>query len=845
MYGLAITLIAGLLALNGALQPLEWWAYDLGMRFSAERKASDRLVVVALDDRAVEEYGPWPWSPGIFADFFARLYQQGARPTAVGVLPPFDFPVNEQGLDYIRRMRALDDAGWSPQARELLTQAEAALDDTQDLAASLAAARNVVLAMPQRVAGPSKGPPAIPPVLVRHRLRSVANRPLTAPELLGVSYRLPLFAWLEWLPEWREVIEPPEAVPLPPQPLLAESAAGVGFLAREAERTGVREQPLVYRHRGLYLPSFSLVMAARTQGVPNNLIEVRLEQGVQMGARYLPTDERLQVWPYFYSSDPGSPFETYSIRDVLEGTVDPAVFANRTVLVGPTTPRLVALYDTPVGEKLPPVLVEAHVISSLLNGYVYVVGGWALVAELLVFLVVGLYLMLLLPRLRMFSGGIITAVLLILFANLEFILMNSFSLRAQFVVPMLALLAGHLVLLVKHLLEGRIGAFQAELADTRLRLGEAYQSQGNLELAFEMYRRCPPEARVLEHLFNLGLDFERRRKFARAVATFRHIQELAPEYPEVAERIHRVQELEKHYILSGGRADPIETAVLDGSDITRPVIGRFEIEQIVGRGAMGVVYRGRDTRIGRTVAIKTLALAQEFEGRKLEEIKQRFFREAETAGRLNHPNIVTIYDVGEEHDLSYIAMDYLTGENLRKYCEVRNRLSLETVLDICAQVAEALDYAHRHGVVHRDVKPANIIYDQPTGRVKVTDFGVAALTDASKTRTGTILGSPSYMSPEQIQGNRVDGRSDLFSLGVTLFELLTGALPFVGEPVATLMYRIANEPHPDIASLRPDLPQCVRIIINKVLQKDPVKRYQTGLDMATALRRCQQSISTQ
>ncbi|HET9679027.1 MAG TPA: CHASE2 domain-containing protein, partial [Gammaproteobacteria bacterium] len=735
-FGAVATVLLLCLALFGALRPLEWWAYDVGMQFSADRKASDRLVIVALDDRAVERFGPWPWPPGIFADFFAKLHQ-GSAPAAVGILPPFDFPVNEQGLDYIRRLRALGGGNLSADAARLLIQAESTLDDTQDLAASMAASGNVVLAMPQRIAGPAKGPPIIPPVLVEHRLRAVSNRPLSAPSLLGVSYRLPLFSWNQWLPGPPDVQQPPTAIPVTPQLLLADSVAGVGFLAREAERTGVREQPLVYRHRGLYLPSFSLIMAARAIGLDNNHIDVRLERGVYLGERFIPTDARLQVWPYFYARDVGSPFETYSIVDVLDGAVDPSVFANRTVLVGPTTPRLVALYDTPVGEELPPVLVEAHVISSLLNGYVYDVGGWALVAQLLAFLLVGLYLMFGLPRLRHVTGAVTTLIFAALLANLEFILMNSLGLRAQFVAPILALLLGHAGLAMKHLLEGRVGAFQAELADVRLRLGEVYQSQGHLELAFDMYNRCPTTPDLLQQLFNLGLDFERRRKFARAVTTFKYILQRAPDYPEVGERIRRVQELEKQYILSGGRADPIETAVLDGSDITRPVIGRFEIERIIGRGAMGVVYRGRDTRIGRTVAIKTLALAQEFEGKKLEETQQRFFREAETAGKLNHPNIVTIYDVGEEHDLSYIAMDFLTGDNLRKYCDTRSRLPVTKVLDMAAQVAEALDYAHGHGVVHRDVKPANIIYDEATGTIKVTDFGVAALTNVSNTKTGT------------------------------------------------------------------------------------------------------------
>jgi len=184
--------------------------------------------------------------------------------------------------------------------------------------------------------------------------------------------------------------------------------------------------------------------------------------------------------------------------------------------------------------------------------------------------------------------------------------------------------------------------------------------------------------------------------------------------------------------------------------------------------------------------------------------------------------------VGEDEDLSYIAMDYLKGENLLAYCKPEKLLPGREVLQVLVKVADALDYAHENGVVHRDVKPANIIYDRETGVMKVTDFGVAFLTDSSKTKTGTILGSPSYMSPEQLAGMKVDGRSDLFSLGVTLYQMLTGELPFIGESLASLMYKIANEKHPDVRLFRPDLPSCVSRIINKALAKEPENRFQSG-----------------
>ena len=268
------------------------------------------------------------------------------------------------------------------------------------------------------------------------------------------------------------------------------------------------------------------------------------------------------------------------------------------------------------------------------------------------------------------------------------------------------------------------------------------------------------------------------------------------------------------------------------------MLGRYEIEKELGKGAMGVVYLGRDPKINRVVAIKTMALSQEFEADELVEVKERFFREAETAGRLNHANIVTMFDAGEEHDLAYIAMEFLKGKDLVPYSKQGNLMPLPRVMSIVARVADALSYAHENNVVHRDIKPANIMYEPESDQVKVTDFGIARITDSSKTKTGMVLGTPSYMSPEQLAGKKIDGRSDLFSLGVMLYQMSCGKLPFEGDSVAQLMFRIANEPHPDVRSVNPDLPDCLVAIIDKALVKDPEARYQTGAEFARDIRTC-------
>jgi len=265
-------------------------------------------------------------------------------------------------------------------------------------------------------------------------------------------------------------------------------------------------------------------------------------------------------------------------------------------------------------------------------------------------------------------------------------------------------------------------------------------------------------------------------------------------------------------------------------------LGRYRVDRQLGRGAMGAVYLGHDPKIGRQVAIKTMALSAEFDGAELTEARSRFFREAETAGRLQHRDIVTIFDAGEDQDLAYIAMEYLKGHDLQRHTKAASLLPVPTVLQLVARVAEALAYAHSQGVVHRDIKPANVMIDPSDDSVKVTDFGIARITDSSRTRTGMVLGTPSYMSPEQMAGRRVDGRSDFYSLGVMLFQLLVGRLPHAAESMAKLMYQIANDTAPDIRTLRPDLPESLANIVALALEKRPEVRYADGRHFAEDLR---------
>lgn len=269
-------------------------------------------------------------------------------------------------------------------------------------------------------------------------------------------------------------------------------------------------------------------------------------------------------------------------------------------------------------------------------------------------------------------------------------------------------------------------------------------------------------------------------------------------------------------------------------------LGRYEVLGELGQGAMGVVYKARDPLIDRVVAIKTINLSMAMDEK--EEYEGRFYQEAKAAGRLNHPNIVTIYDVGKSGNVAYIAMEFLEGRELRDIMNDGALLPVDQVLHTVAQVAQGLAYAHEHDIVHRDVKPSNIMVIRD-GHVKITDFGIARMASSSvRTQTGMVLGSPKYMSPEQVMGKAIDQRSDIFSLGVMLYEMLTGQAPFNGENVNAIMYQTLNAIPPPPNMVNPAIPEMVNFIVAKALAKGMEDRYQNAKDFAVDLRTCRDTL---
>jgi serine/threonine-protein kinase len=366
-------------------------------------------------------------------------------------------------------------------------------------------------------------------------------------------------------------------------------------------------------------------------------------------------------------------------------------------------------------------------------------------------------------------------------------------------------------------------------------MGLALQGQGQLDMAFEHFQHTPMNETAAGDLYWLAIEYERQLRFDKAKEIYEYITRYISDFKDVKARLSGANATADRPQNSEPTAKPLDASINDTALGQPKSLGRYRIEKPLGKGAMGVVYLGKDAKIGRPVALKTMALGQEFDGAELIDARDRFFREAKAAGRLQHPGIVTIFDVGEEGDLAFIAMEYVAGQDLQAFCKKNQLMPVPRVVSIVRRVAQALAYAHRHQVIHRDIKPSNVMYDLITDTVKVTDFGVARITDGNKTRTGVVLGSPSYMATEQLAGLTLDGRSDLYALGVMLFQLLTGVLPFRATSLAELMSKIANDPAPDIRQFRSELPEGLAHIVARLLEKLPENRYQDGQALDHAL----------
>jgi len=823
-FGLVVAVLMLFAGGSDLLQSLERKAYDMGVKAST-RAPSDRIAVIAIDKQSLDNIGRWPWS----RDVHARMVQllAAAKAKVIGYTVFFAEPQLDPGYQYISKLLELatraSETGQAPATGELgqfvgiLREAEETLNTDRKLAASIKSAGNVVLPMLFTLGEPRGRPDNPLPDFMRRNAIVMQGVGADVPELTS-------------------------NVDTPVLPVLGDAAAAVGHLNAVPDVDGaIRTEALAVTYFDQFYPSLAVMIVAKSLNLTAQDVKVQPGQSLRIGNLKVGTDLRSRMYTYYYASREGRPaFEVDSFYDVLTGKIPAEKYHDKIVLIGPTAAGIGSIFVTPVSAATPSVIMQAHVVSSLLQEHFFVVPGWAAIAELVVFVLVALYVIVVLPRLKAGTAAGVTLAMLVVLVGAHFGLMVKQAIWVQLMVPATLLLVGHLALVTKRFIVTERAKLKSDesSAESNRMLGLAYQGQGQLDMAWDKFRQVPRSEPLLENLYNLSLDFERKRQFNKAEAVLRHIHEFNPKFRDVEQKLSRARQLSETVMLGGAAAaGRTNTSILgEGGAVEKPMLGRYQVEKELGKGAMGVVYLGKDPKIGRVVAIKTMALAQEFEPDELAEVKDRFFREAETAGRLSHPNIVTIYDAGEEHDLCFIAMELLKGGDLVPFTKTGSLLPVEKVVSIVARVADALGYAHKQGVVHRDVKPANVMYHLESDSVKVTDFGIARLTDSSKTKTGMVLGTPSYMSPEQLAGKKIEGRSDLFSLAVSLYQLLCGRLPFEGESMAQLMFKIASEQPTDITSINPSIPPALVAFLDRAMAKNPDDRFQTGEEFAQALR---------
>jgi len=808
---------------NTGIETAELKFYDFRARLSAGQPQKNEVAIIEINDDSISKIGRWPWSRSKITDMLVMLSSETTKPAVIGLNILFSEPEKsgEAAMaDYIKgrytelvAAKEIKEAGKDSKFLKLLETARKDADNDAKLAAACTAAGNVVLPLYFGTGVPTSKPKPEPEWLKRF-----------AP---AVSHSAGPADIAE---EGTEITAPLAA--------LGAAAAGAGHVNVFSDLDGAvrKEYPFIPYGQNFY-PSFAAEVVRVRLGLAPNEVSLTPGAAVAFGkSRVMPLDAASSALVAFNIR---KAFKYYSFYDVLNGKVVPEAFKDKIVLIGITAQGIGSLYVTPTDSAMPAVDVTANVAENILSGRFVARPDWAFPAEVGLIILAGIFTAFLLPRLKAGSGAAVAGVTLTALIGAGIYLFTSKGLWLKTMYPSVLLITGYIFVISKRFFstEKRKELIEVSQIETNKMLGLSFQGQGMLDLAFEKLRLCPVDDNMKDTLYNLALDFERKRQFNKAAAVYEHIGQVDAGYKDIVSKIDMLKKASDGAVFGGalGGAKGNDSTLLMGGSSTTPTLGRYEITKELGKGAMGIVYLGRDPKINRTVAIKTMRFEEGIEEKALKDQKERFFREAQAAGNLSHPNIVKMFDAGEEQDIAYLAMELLKGDDLKKWATKDNLLPVEKVLDYMARTADALDYAHKNGVVHRDIKPANIMLLED-GTLRVTDFGIARITESSKTATGTVMGTPYYMSPEQIAGKKVDGRADLFSLGVMLYEMLTGERPWKGgEAIGTLFFQISSDPWPDPVQYRPDFPKEVLPIIEKALKKNPDERYQTGAEIAEDL----------
>lgn len=823
---------------------VERWLYDFSMGFFSGT-ANKKINIIAIDEKSIAEIGRWPWSRDYHSAMIDILSDNGAKVIAYPIF--FLEAQKDRRLDLIDSLLSmpnLHQVRSTAEEIENLDQQSLIINDVDSLFSELLAIREKLdidglLAHEIEQAGNV----VLPYHIGLGKQLGLADEPLTAEIKKFVAektFDTSNFSYSASRISATQVF--------PPIKKIAKAANALGHLAVLSDGDGIiRSTPLFLDYYGELLPAFTLQVAAKALNLSPTDIKLNQHKLVELANLQIATDDYYRMKNIYYGNKGGlSPFQTDSFSDVLLGNIAPSKYLNKVVLIGVTAAGIGDQLATPTDPAMASIISMAHNLSNILNEEYVVTPSWSNTLIYVLFTVIFLYLLLINQRLKANISALSSLGLLMIIVVTEVYTLAAYQYWLPLVPAAMFLLVGHLLITTNQYLQAERAkeSSDKESAEGNRMLGLSYQGQGQLDAALEKFKKCPLDDSMMPVLYNLALDFERKRQFSKATVIYIHMSEYDKNYKDIGERKNKALQLENTIIMGNGSSTsgPGQAITITEGDVANPMLGRYEITAELGKGAMGIVYKGRDPKIDRVVAIKTMALSQEFEADEIESVKERFFREAETAGKLNHPNIVTVFDAGDEHDLAYIAMEFLPGGDLTPFTKKETLLPLTEAFDILIDVCGGLAYAHEHNVVHRDIKPANIMYNRDNKKVVITDFGIARVTDSSKTKTGTVLGTPSYMSPEQFQGKKSDGRADIFALGVMAFQLTTGKLPFSGDSLAGLMYSITSEPYSDPLALCPELPDLFNEVLHNALAKDRDERYLNASMMAEELLECRRML---
>ncbi len=808
---LLISILIVILYVNnfGPMRDLQRSVDDMLCRITATEDTRPNVALVTIDARALNEYGEWPWHNDLIADLTAAT--ASGQPRAIVL----DIELYEDA--------AQDSAGYTDILAEQLDWIDRAVLP-YDIA--LATFRS------DRTDNPEY----------------LFNNSIIADNPLGV------------LDEQSSLLT--RKVFLPAEKLLA-SHPYLGFdYHRPDEDRVLRHQPLTMFYEGYYYPSISLLAAAVYLNTPTNQVKIIEGKEIQIGTeQVVPINER---GDFYVNFSKGTPFAQYSAADILAPDFDLSVLKDKAVLIG-LTDGVQETYTTPVQKGATELLTKATIVENIINDNMLVVRNDLASLSLLVLVVLGAICAFILPRVNMMHRMIILGGALIILGNVNYLLFSSYRMIIQTVYIALELI---LFMAASPLLDWQVFTGQAKKTKAHPVLAKPKKASPQpIEVPTREIRESAADPMNIATKALTSADQAVANQAIQAAmdsSAIDHQTISLEDYP-TAEKTTPAQDghstggkpvpapeepIERADYITDSDQIPVDQSEIDssGTSISESgritidtdgsqlsALGRYQVTGVLGKGAMGTVYKGIDPAINRPVALKTIRLDFVNDPDEMAELKERLHREAQAAGKMSHPNIVTIYEFGSEGSLQYIAMEFLEGQTLENLIKKKVRFNYRIIAQIISQICSALEYAHERGIVHRDIKPANIMVLSDY-RVKVMDYGIARVDSNSMTKTGIAMGTPNYISPEQLKGLPTDRRADLFSLGVVMYEMLLGRRPFKGENITALMYSIMNHEPEKPSSVNPQIPLLFDHIIGRALKKDPAQRYQRASEITADIQ---------